>query len=145
MNFIKNKNMCFALFGLISACSDAQGQSIPADGRSDSVLVVNARITSVIGFCNAVKCPDVQYELATTKIFGNSLFPGATPSQISVLKACGPSGLSLGSHFRFYLRTGAKAYVDVLDKPMAGNGEPLRCDVVFSARDAEPTPIRYWR
>lgn len=145
MNSIRDESVSYALFALMLACGSAQAQSVSQSRPNNGVLVVNARITSVVGFCNAVKCPDVQYGLATTKIFGNSLFPGATPSQVSVLKACGPSGLMLGSHLRFYLRNGVNFYVDTLDKPMSDNGDSLKCDVVFSAKDAEPAPIRYWR
>lgn len=145
MNSIRSKSFGIALFALVLACGFAHAQSVPLSRQKDGVLVITAKITSVVGFCNAVKCPDVQYGLATTKIFNNGLFPGATPSQVSVLKACGPSGFVLGSHLRFYLRSGVKFYVDTLDKPMSDNGDALRCDVVFSAKDAEPAPIRYWR
>lgn len=107
-------------------------------------FVIQAKVVAMTGGCNAVKCPDIQYKLATTKIVANSLLPQTSPSEVSVLRVCGPSGLILGGHYEFSLKDSTSVSRDILNRPMAEGGADLECNFIFFDGDVKAAQIKYW-
>ena len=118
---------------LLSGCA---GGLIASDNPD---LEVNARIGVLQGACNSVKCPDIQYQVAVTKIHSRRGFPSSTDSDLAVLSICGKSGLLLGGHYKFLLRR-KPAPANALDRPMDSHGNFVECKLWFNVYETATTP-----
>ena len=122
---------------LVSGCAGGLVASGSPVRTAD--LEVNARIGVLQGACNSVRCPDIQYQVAVTKLHSRRGFPLSTDADLAVLSICGESGLLLGGHYKFLLRK-RPVPVNALDRPTDLHGNFLECKLWFNLDETVATP-----